>query len=133
MTPAAKEKPLVSVILAACNEAAFIEDTVKSLLSQSTDSFDLELLVIDNGSLDNTRCDCFAPCRERLTTHTSSQQLEEHPRRIQCRASRCSRGVRGHFGRTRTLSARLRCGVSHRTGAPQRSGLQRKDPYRSRQ
>ena len=54
MTPAAKEKPLVSVILAACNEAAFIEDTVKSLLSQSTDSFDLELLVIDNGSLDNT-------------------------------------------------------------------------------
>ena len=53
MTPA-KEKPLVSVVLAACNEAAFIEDTVRSLLNQSADSFDLELLVIDNGSTDSS-------------------------------------------------------------------------------
>jgi glycosyltransferase involved in cell wall biosynthesis len=48
------EKPLVSVIIAACNEAAFIENTVKSLLNQSTDCYDLELLVIDNGSTDST-------------------------------------------------------------------------------
>ena len=133
MTPAAKEKPLVSVILAACNEAAFIEDTVRSLLNQSTDSFDLELLVIDNGSTDSTPAIVSRLAATRFASHTSSQQLEEHPRRIQCRASRCSRGVRGHCGRPRTLSARLRCGVSHRTGAPQCGGLQRKDPYCSRQ
>ena len=54
MTPAATEKPLVSVILATCNEAAFIENTVMSVLNHSADSFDLELLVIDNGSTDNT-------------------------------------------------------------------------------
>jgi len=54
MTHTIPEKPLVSVILAACNEAAFVEHTVMSLLSQSTDCFDLELLVIDNGSTDRT-------------------------------------------------------------------------------
>ncbi len=54
MTHGIAEKPLVSVIIAACNEAAFIEDTVRSLLNQSADSFDLELLVVDNGSTDGT-------------------------------------------------------------------------------
>ncbi len=133
MTPAAKEKPLVSVILAACNEAAFIEDTVKSLLSQSTDSFDLELLVIDNGSLDNTPAivSRLAARDSRLTLLRNS--LKSTPAAFNAGLRSCSRGVRGHFGRTRSLSARLRCGVSHRTGAPKRSGLQRKDPYRSRQ
>ena len=46
------------------------------------------------------------------------QQLEEHSSRIQRRAPRCSRGVRGHSGSTRSLSARLHCGVSQRTRAP---------------
>jgi glycosyltransferase involved in cell wall biosynthesis len=54
MTHAISEKPLVSVIIAACNESAFIEETVRSVLNQSEDSFDLELLVIDNGSTDST-------------------------------------------------------------------------------
>ncbi len=54
MTHTVPEKPLVSVIIAACNEAAFIENTVRSVLNQSADWFGLELLVIDNGSMDST-------------------------------------------------------------------------------
>ena len=54
MTHSDPEKPFVSVILATCNEAAFIESTATSLLNQSADSIDLELLVIDNGSTDST-------------------------------------------------------------------------------
>ena len=72
MTPAAPEKPLVSVILAACNEAAFIEDTVKSVLNQSADWFDLELLVIDNGSTDNTPAIVSRLAADRFATQTSS-------------------------------------------------------------
>ena len=70
MTHIVPEKPLVSVILAACNEAAFIEDTVSSLLSQSADSFDLELLVIDNGSKD-----CTATIVSRLAAGDSRVKL----------------------------------------------------------
>ena len=54
MRSVAPERPLVSAIIAACNEAEFIEGAVKSVLSQQTDGFELEVLVINNGSTDNT-------------------------------------------------------------------------------
>ena len=48
------ERPLVSVIIAACDEAEFIEGAVKSVLHQRTNRFDLEVLIINNGSTDCT-------------------------------------------------------------------------------
>ena len=54
MRSGAPERPLVSAILAACDEAEFIEAAVKSVLSQRTDGFELEVLVVNNGSTDNT-------------------------------------------------------------------------------
>jgi succinoglycan biosynthesis protein ExoA len=54
MRSGAPERPLVSAIIAACDEARFIENTVKSVLSQRVDGFELEVLVVNNGSTDNT-------------------------------------------------------------------------------
>ena len=47
-------QPLVSAIIAACNEAPFIEEVLQSVINQRTDSFNLEVLVISNGSTDDT-------------------------------------------------------------------------------
>lgn len=45
--------PLVSIICTVYNQEAFIEDTLKSVFNQSYKR--LELLIIDNGSTDNSR------------------------------------------------------------------------------
>lgn len=46
------EKPLVSVIMPACNAESFIQEAVASVLSQSVS--DLELIIVDDGSTDGT-------------------------------------------------------------------------------
>ena len=48
----AKKNVLVSVILASYNHADFIDEAVKSVLNQNTES--LELIVVDDGSTDGT-------------------------------------------------------------------------------
>jgi len=47
-------QPMVSAVMAACNEGPFIETALKSVLSQRTDGFTLEVLVVCNGSTDHT-------------------------------------------------------------------------------
>lgn len=49
-----ESKPLVSVILATYNEGRHIETTLLSLLSQKCEEIELEMLVIDGGSSDDT-------------------------------------------------------------------------------
>lgn len=51
----ASVRPLVSVILAVCNEAKTVEACVASILGQSHPDFDLEILAVDGGSTDGTR------------------------------------------------------------------------------
>lgn len=48
-----KTKPLISIIMPAYHAEPFIEETIESVLAQSVT--DWELLVIDDGSQDNTR------------------------------------------------------------------------------
>jgi glycosyltransferase involved in cell wall biosynthesis len=48
------QHPLVSVLFATFNEGAFIERSLGSLQSQETPDFDLEILVIDGASTDDT-------------------------------------------------------------------------------
>lgn len=47
-------KPLISLIVATYNEAAHIEETLRSLLVQRHEGFDLEILIIDGESTDDT-------------------------------------------------------------------------------
>jgi succinoglycan biosynthesis protein ExoA len=47
-------RPLVTVILPVLNEERFIERALRSILGQETPDFDLEILVIDGQSIDNT-------------------------------------------------------------------------------
>lgn len=48
-----EKKPLVSVVMPACNAERFVEEAVMSVLGQTVS--DLELIVIDDGSSDKTR------------------------------------------------------------------------------
>ncbi len=50
-----KQRPLVSVVLAALNEGGHIEKCMASLLEQETPDFDLEILAVDGLSTDGTR------------------------------------------------------------------------------
>lgn len=50
----ASSRPLVSVILAVCNEAAKIEQCLASLLAQQAPDFDLEFFAVDGRSTDGT-------------------------------------------------------------------------------
>jgi succinoglycan biosynthesis protein ExoA len=54
MSAVSRPRPLVSVILAVYNEAAYIERVVHSILRQSCPAFDLEVLAIDGKSTDGT-------------------------------------------------------------------------------
>jgi glycosyltransferase involved in cell wall biosynthesis len=47
-------KPLISVILPTYNEASYIDRTLRSILAQKHADFDLEILVIDGDSSDET-------------------------------------------------------------------------------
>jgi len=51
----ASPTPLVSVVLAVFNEAAYIRNCMDSLLAQQTPGFSIEILAIDGGSTDGTR------------------------------------------------------------------------------
>ena len=48
------QNPLISVIIPAYNSSAFIQETVRSVLTQVTPNFQLEAIVIDDGSTDQT-------------------------------------------------------------------------------
>src|SRR5438445_10162024 len=54
MSQSVNSRPLVSVILPVYNEAAHIEQVVRSILNQSRSTFDLEILAIDGNSTDGT-------------------------------------------------------------------------------
>jgi succinoglycan biosynthesis protein ExoA len=48
-------KPRVSVVLPVYNEAKFLDKTIRSLLDQEMRNFELEILVVDGQSTDNSR------------------------------------------------------------------------------
>ncbi len=48
------KKPLVSVIIDTHNQGKFIEDAIKSVLNQTFSQKDMEIIVVDDGSTDNT-------------------------------------------------------------------------------
>jgi glycosyltransferase involved in cell wall biosynthesis len=54
MNQLSSQRPLVSVLLATFNEAKYIRATISSILRQQCEEFDLELLVLDGKSTDNT-------------------------------------------------------------------------------
>jgi succinoglycan biosynthesis protein ExoA len=54
MSSSYAHRPLVSVIMPVYNEAAHIEQVVRSLLNQSSPNFELEILTIDGKSTDGT-------------------------------------------------------------------------------
>lgn len=47
-------KPLISVLMLTYNQGDYIERSIKSVLDQQSDHYDLEILIIDDGSSDNT-------------------------------------------------------------------------------
>ena len=49
------KKPLVSVLISAHNYGRFIDDCIESLLSQTFPRKDMEIIVVDDGSTDDTR------------------------------------------------------------------------------
>lgn len=48
-------KPLISVVMISYNHQDFIEDALLSVIQQVNESYDLEILIVDDGSSDNTR------------------------------------------------------------------------------
>ena len=52
--------PLISVVVAAYNEEKFIDNTIKSVLNQSIPDYMYELIIIDDGSTDDTLGRCMA-------------------------------------------------------------------------
>jgi len=63
------KNPLVSVITPAYNRASFLDETIRSILSQDYPNF--EYIVLDDGSTDNTR--------EVLEKYTGKLIWETHP------------------------------------------------------
>ena len=49
-----KKQPLISVVIPCYNHADYVADTVRSVCSQERDGFDLEVIVLDDGSSDNS-------------------------------------------------------------------------------
>jgi glycosyltransferase involved in cell wall biosynthesis len=71
ITPA----PLVSVVLPVYNGAAFVEQAVHSILEQTL--VDWELLIVDDGSLDDSRqiCENLARSESRVRVYANEQNL----------------------------------------------------------
>lgn len=46
--------PLISVIVPCYNHAAYVADTIRSICNQERDGFDVEVIVLDDGSSDNS-------------------------------------------------------------------------------
>jgi glycosyltransferase involved in cell wall biosynthesis len=54
MMPQVPEVPLVSVIIPTCNRSALLKEAIESVLAVVRDGFELEVLIVDDGSTDNT-------------------------------------------------------------------------------
>ena len=68
------KSPKVSVIVAAYNQEKFIGRCLRSLLSQSMNSFDYEIIVVDDGSTDRTSY-ALELFQGSITTITNSKNL----------------------------------------------------------
>lgn len=81
---------VVSAILAAYNEAAFIDKTLQSICNQLTPDFDLEILVVDGGSQDGTiqKVEQFAEKDRRIKVLRNPHREIPHAWNIGLRASR---------------------------------------------
>lgn len=79
-----KNFPLVSVIMSAYNAEKYIEDTIKSLLGQSYQNW--ELIIINNGSTDNTFqiCNDFANSDSRIKIYSQESKSLPKTRNIAC-------------------------------------------------
>ncbi len=54
MLPAPKGTPLVSVVMATYNQCAYIRQALDSLKAQTLAAWDFEVIVVNDGSTDNT-------------------------------------------------------------------------------
>ncbi len=81
-----KPRPLVSVVLAACNHEPFIAEAVQSVLAQSFE--DLELIVFDDASTDRTPDIVEAIKDDRLQLIRSPANRLQHGRNVAL--ARCS-------------------------------------------
>ena len=50
-----ERKPLVSVVMISFNHEDYIEESLMSVIKQQNDDFDLEILIVDDGSSDDTQ------------------------------------------------------------------------------
>ncbi|HOJ14231.1 MAG TPA: glycosyltransferase, partial [Deltaproteobacteria bacterium] len=68
-----EDKPLISVVIPTYNRAELLEKSLESLTAQSLPKGRFEVIVIDDGSPDNTRevCEGFA---DRLTLRYQRQE-----------------------------------------------------------
>ncbi|WP_303701241.1 glycosyltransferase [Flexistipes sinusarabici] len=48
-------KPMISVVMISYNHQVFIEESLMSVVEQQSDSYDLEILIVDDGSSDDTQ------------------------------------------------------------------------------
>lgn len=78
----------VSIVTPSFNQGAFIERTLRSVMEQSTDRFELEHFVVDGGSTDNTV--------EVLERHGAAVRWVSEPDRGQ--ADAVNKGIRGTDG-----------------------------------
>ena len=52
---ATKTKEIISVIIPSYNYAKFLPQCIKSVFAQTSDLFELDIIVVDDGSTDDTR------------------------------------------------------------------------------